>query len=39
MQLREVQGPPRPLLEQQITPLPYPVEALGELFSRAWSGF
>jgi len=25
MQLREVQGPPRPLLEQQITLLPYPI--------------
>jgi len=35
MQLREVQGPPRPLLEQQITPLPYPVAALGDLLGPA----
>jgi hypothetical protein len=35
MQLREVQGPPRPLLEQQVTPLPYPVAALGDLLAPA----
>lgn len=35
MQLREVQGPPRPLLEQQITPLSYPVAALGDLLGPA----
>lgn len=33
--MREVQGPPRPLLEQQITPLPYPVAALGDLLGLA----
>jgi len=35
MQLREIQGPPRPLLEQQITSLPYPVAALGDLLGPA----
>lgn len=35
MQLREVQGPPHPLLEQQITLLTYPVAALGNLLGLA----
>ncbi|SES01848.1 hypothetical protein [Pseudomonas soli] len=35
MQLREAQGPPRLLLEKQITPIPYPVAALGDLLGPA----
>jgi hypothetical protein len=35
MQLHEVQGPPHPLLEQQITLLPYPVAAPGNLLGLA----
>lgn len=35
MQLREVQALPRPLLEQQITSLYYPVAALGDLLGPA----
>jgi len=31
MQLPEVQGPPRPLLEQEVTPLPYPVKKTTQL--------
>jgi len=35
IQMREVQGPPHPLLEQQITLLPYLVAALGNLLGLA----
>ena len=35
MQPCEVLGPPRPLLTYQATPLPYPVEALGDLLGPA----
>lgn len=39
MQLCEAFEPPQPLLEYQQTPLPYPVEALGNywaLWSNDW---
>ncbi|NNG65567.1 DUF3987 domain-containing protein, partial [Pseudomonas fragi] len=35
MQLCEALEPPQPLLEYQQAPLPYPVEALGDLLGRA----
>ncbi|PVZ12613.1 MULTISPECIES: YfjI family protein [unclassified Pseudomonas] len=35
MQLRQVQGPPRPLMQLDSKPLPYPVAALGNLLGPA----